>query len=237
MLENDQLFDPRFWENQILHEALTLVIQSKKPWPMHRDLLSMLPPDFSDWFSQMAGWDVIDGEIVVKVMVRVRDMPDDELLGIAFARLARLVFDELNSNDFDVWSHQIDEWFENRHGYSRDEFDGDFLGFFIESEPGFSTRPDLWKQPKALYLDVRQIDFDDSRGRDYQLGEWKLIETREEWSTTQVQGLNFSSFSKRLMSQARNSEVVRHLDSRTYVWRSKKVFQSEPFFQPDWEVS
>lgn len=227
-LSDKQLYDPNISGYTILYEALNLVIQSRKPWPIGQYQFSQ-PPDFSDWFVQCAGWDLIDGKCVVKVMIRIRFEPDDEQLGIAYVRLAKLIFDELSSSDFDVNSKRIGEWFEDHHGYSYQD-QVELLGFFIEDEPGFGTRPDLWKKPQALYLDVRRIDFDASRGRDYQLDEWKMIETYDEWSSTQIQDLDFSRYQGRLMSQAANSEIVSHLDHLTYVWEDEQVFQ------PDWKV-
>ncbi|MEY4409248.1 MAG: hypothetical protein RLZZ138_499 [Actinomycetota bacterium] len=193
---------------RILPDGVQLVLRSKNSWPLHSESSEVFPS--TSWTCQLAGWDeVTSGLVAAKVMLLVDYDVDFAGLGVAFARLAKLVFDDLRSN--------LDsQWFEDNHGWTYENNPYDWLDFFADDEPGMGSLSYHWTTPNLLHVQVRQVGFDDSFGSEQIVGIWNLVETRDAWDQVNVGRLSFDSFAKRLIAQAKQHEVaVKHLDALT----------------------
>jgi hypothetical protein len=196
----------------ILTDGVRLVLHSRNTWPFisHRGM----------WF-ESEGWDCqmacLDFSVnAVKIMLLVDGIPDLADMGVAFARMAKLVFDDLKSNGFDENDNELSDWMKSEHGWTSQDNPYDWLGFFIEEEAGFGCLGSAWATPKYLHVQIRALDFDPSYGDTRISNVWNLVDILDSWSKVEVRNVDFELLASRLIAQATtHSNIVQHLDSAT----------------------
>jgi hypothetical protein len=196
----------------ILTDGVRLVLHSRNTWPFisHRGM----------WFESQ-GWDCqmacLDLSVnVVKIMLLVDRLPDLADMGVAFTRMAKLIFDDLKSKGFDENDNELSDWMESEHGWTDEDNPYDWLGFFIEEEAGMGCLGSLWETPQYLHVQVRALGFDPSYGVTRITNVWNLVDTLDNWRKVEVRNLDFEQFAKRLIAQAKTqSKVVEHMDAAT----------------------
>lgn len=220
---------PEFGPNLLLTEAMDLVLHSMNPWPLE----TWSRHKAEGWSCQLAGWDA-NAEVshgAVKIMLLVDHSPSSSELGFVFARMAKLVFDDLSSNpsDFEHGTQQVDDWFKNYHNIDlwSDDLNLGYKGFFWSDEPGENSDPADWTRPKYLLVQVRQVGIDRSFGAERVVASWNLVDSANTWDQMNMSRTDLALFSERLEAQARHySSVVKHLNSLTFI--SGSAFKDEP---------
>lgn len=193
---------------RILPDGVHLVLRSKNRWPLRADGNDVFLP--TSWICQLAGWsEIAPGVVAAKVMLLVDYEVDMADLGIAFARMAKLMFDDLRGN--------LDwQWFEETHGWTSEDNPLLWLDFFADDEPGMSSSSRHWTTPNILHVQVRQVGLDESFGSEQVVTVWNLLETRDSWKQVNIGRVSFDSFAKRLLSQGKQyASEIKHLDSLT----------------------
>ncbi len=196
--------------NRVLHDGVNLVLMSNNPWP----LLDL--SELGIWNCKLAGWAIKDDACLVKVIIDVRRSPSFEAMGVVFARLGRLFFEDLDSEGFDVTEMVSSEWFENRHYLSDTDviYSGvSYVGFFFKDDPKQRSSGSSWMQPAGLAVEFRLIDFDESFGIDDVVQRWDLYESIENWLKVDFAMVSFEKFAQRLLVQSKSCPELRFLDS------------------------
>lgn len=199
---------------RILPDGVQLVLRSKNRWPLPADSDEFFLS--TSWICQLAGWsELAPGVVAAKVMLLVDYEATMADIGVSCARMARLVFDDLKSQDFDE-NHFVHGWMESEHGWTSETNPYDWIGFFVDDEPGMNSSARHWTTPNLLHVQVRQIGLDDSFGTEQIVAVWNLLETRDSWKQVNIDHVNFDSFAKRLLSQGKQfASEIKHLDSLT----------------------